>query len=57
LIIYDEELQGTSSKRIILKKLAYKIFANPQSVILKKSDMMKVLKLKRIFLCLDIDHR
>jgi len=49
LIIYNEEPQGTRSRRIMLKKEAKKIFANPQSVILMKSGMMKVFKLKRMF--------
>jgi catabolite regulation protein CreA len=51
LIIYDEEPQGTSSRRIMLNKEAKEIFSNPQSVILKKSGMMKIFKLKRMILC------
>jgi catabolite regulation protein CreA len=51
LIIYDEEPQGTSSTRIMLEKEAKEMFANPQSVILKKISMMNVYKLKRFILC------
>jgi hypothetical protein len=59
LIIYDEKPQVSSSRRIMLKKEAKKIFANPQSVILMKSGMMKVFKLKRMLLCLlfDLEYR
>jgi hypothetical protein len=51
LIIYDEDPQGTSSRIILLQKVAKESFANPQSVILKKSGMMNVYKLKRFILC------
>jgi hypothetical protein len=59
LIIYGEEPQGTSSRRIILKKEAKKMFANPQSMILKKSGMVKIFKLKRFILCslFDLEYR
>jgi len=59
LIIYDEENQGTSSRRIMLKKAAKKMFANSQSVILKKSGIMEVFKLKSMLLCLlfDLEYR
>jgi len=59
LIIYDEESQGTSSRRIMLKKGANDMFANPQSVILKKSGMVKVFNLKRMILCslFDLKYR
>ena len=44
----------TSSRRIMLKEEAKKIFANPQ-----KSNMTKVFKLKRILWCLlfDLEYR
>ena len=59
LIIYDEKPQGTSSRRIMLKKEAKEMFANPQSGILKNSGMMKVFNLKRMVLCLifDIEYK
>jgi hypothetical protein len=59
LIIYGEEPQGTSSRRIMLKKEAQEIFANPQSTILKKSGMVKIFKLKRFILCslFDFEYR
>ena len=59
MIIYDEESQGTSSRRIMLKKEIKEVFANPQSVILKKSGMVKVFNLKRMILCslFDLKYR
>jgi hypothetical protein len=49
-LIHGEEPQGTSSRRIMLKKEAMEIFANPQSMILKKSSMVKIFKLKSFIL-------
>jgi hypothetical protein len=59
VVIYGEEPQGTSSIRIMLKKEAKKMFANSQSMILKKSGMVKIFKLKRFILCLlfDLEYR
>jgi len=59
LIIYDEESQGTSSRRIMLKKEIKEVFANPQSVILKKSSMINIFNLKRMILCslFDLKYR
>jgi len=59
LIIYDEESQGTSSRRIMLKKEIKEVFANPQSVILKKSGMINIFNLKRMILCslFDLKYR
>jgi catabolite regulation protein CreA len=59
LIIYGEEPQGTSSRRIMLKKEAKEMFANSQSMILKKSGMVKIFKLKRLILCslFDLEYR
>jgi hypothetical protein len=51
LIIYGEEPQGTSSRRLMLKKVAKEMHANPQSMISKKSGMVKIFKLKRFILC------
>jgi hypothetical protein len=39
----------------MFNKEAKEMFANPQSVILKKSGMMKVLKLKRLIFYLLFD--
>ena len=54
LIIYDEKPQV-----IAQEKVAKKMFANRQSVILKQSGMMKVFKLRRMILCLlfDLEYR
>jgi len=43
----------------MLKKAAKKMFANSQSVILKKSGIMEVFKLKSMLLCLlfDLEYR
>jgi hypothetical protein len=59
LIIYDEDPQGTSSRIILLQKVAKESFANPQSVILKKSGMVKIFKLKRFILrsLFDLQYR
>ena len=59
MIIYDEESQGTSSRRIMLKKEIKEVFANPQSVILKKSSMINIFNLKRMILCslFDLKYR
>jgi len=44
---------------IMLKKEIKEMFANPQSVIIKKSGMMKVYNLKRmiLYLLFDLEYR